>query len=147
MKHAFWALFVTSMGLNLVPLISAVSLPIIFDALFITAFTVFGLGLVGYTAPSDQFMFLGGFLSAGLTMLIGSSILQYFWPSPALKNIRLYGGIMLFCLYVLFDTQVLIENAKKKEKWDPINESLELYLDAINLFIKILELLAENSKN
>jgi FtsH-binding integral membrane protein len=46
----------------------------------------------------------------------------------------MYGGVALFSLFVLYDTQKLIHCAKTKATFDPINESLGLYLDAINLF-------------
>lgn len=77
---------------------------------------------------------MGGMLSIGLGALIGVSLLSMFWPSPALTNIWMYGGLVLFGGFVLFDTQKIIFNAKKKAVYDPLNESLGIYLDAINIF-------------
>ncbi len=62
LKHAFWFGFMTTMAILLIPLINAVSMPIIYDAIFATGFTIGGLGLVAYNAPSEQFLQWGGAL-------------------------------------------------------------------------------------
>jgi FtsH-binding integral membrane protein len=41
------------------------------------------------------------------------------------------GGLLLFSAFTLYDLQKLIHAAKSKPAWDPINESLGIYLDAI----------------
>ena len=102
--------------------------------MFATGFTMAGLGLVAYNAPSEQFLKWGGALGMSLAALIGVGFASMFWPSPALRSLWLYGGLFLFGGFVLHDTQKIIYNAKIKQRWDPINESIGIYLDAINLF-------------
>jgi FtsH-binding integral membrane protein len=53
LKHGLWFSFMTATALGLIPLINMASLPIIYDALFATGFTMGGLGLVAYNAPSE----------------------------------------------------------------------------------------------
>ncbi len=79
MKHAFWFSFMGTIALSMVPLINMASMPIIYDALFATGFTMSGLGLVAYNAPSEQFLKWGGMLGMGCAGLIGISIAQMFW--------------------------------------------------------------------
>lgn len=67
-----------------------------------------GLGLVAYNAPSEQFLKWGGALGMGLAAMIGLSLANIFWPSKNLFNIWLYGGLLLFSLFVLYDTQKII---------------------------------------
>jgi FtsH-binding integral membrane protein len=50
----------------------------------------------------------------GLAGMIGLSFVNIFWPSQRLFNIWLYGGLVLFSAFVLYDTQKLIHNAKAK---------------------------------
>jgi len=114
LKHAFWLSFMGTMALSMVPLINMASMPIIFDAMFATGFTMGGLGLIAYNAPSEQFLKWGGALGMGLAGMIGVSIANIFWPSPLLTNIYIYGGLLLFSAFVLYDVQKLIDHAKKK---------------------------------
>jgi FtsH-binding integral membrane protein len=53
LKHTMWLGFMASMALSMVPLINMASMPIIFDAMFATGFTMGGLALVAYNAPSE----------------------------------------------------------------------------------------------
>ena len=53
LKHALWVAFMSTMALSMVPLINMASMPIIYDALFATGFTMGGLGLIAYNSPSE----------------------------------------------------------------------------------------------
>ena len=53
LKHTLWMGFMGTMALSMIPLINMASMPIIYDALFATGFTMGGLGLVAYNAPSE----------------------------------------------------------------------------------------------
>ena len=100
------------MALTMVPLISFAGMPVVYDALFATGFTMAGLGLVAYNAPSEQFLQWGGALGMGLAGMIGLSLAGMIWPmSPGLYNVWLYGGLLLFSLFVLYDTQKIIYHA------------------------------------
>jgi len=53
LKHALWMGFIGSMGLSLVPLINMAGMPIVYDAMFATGFSMAALGAVAYNAPSE----------------------------------------------------------------------------------------------
>ena len=83
-----------------------------------------------------------------LAGMIGISLASMFWPnSPALYNIWLYGGLVLFGAFVIYDTQKIINNARLKTYWDPINESLSIYLDALILFQRFLLIFLSNRQS
>lgn len=103
LKHAFWMTFVGSMGVSMIPLINMASMPVIFDALYATGFTMGGLGLIAYNAPSEEFLKWGGVLGMGCAGLLGVGLMSMFYPSPALYNIWLYGGLVLFSAFTLYD--------------------------------------------
>jgi len=71
-------------------------------------------------------------------------LINMFYPSRALWNVWLYGGLALFSMMVLFDVQRIIYSAKVKPYYDPINESLGIYLDAIILFQRFLLIFMQN---
>ncbi len=58
-----------------------------------------------------------------------------------LLQIELYGGLLLFCGFVLFDTQLIVEKCERGDT-DYIWHSLDLFLDFINIFRRLLIILA-----
>lgn len=99
-----WGGWMALTGLSMVPLVAMAGMPIVYDAMFATGFTVGGLGMVAYNAPSEQFLQWGGALGMGLAGMMGIGIASMLWPhSPALYNIYLYGGLLLFSAFVLYD--------------------------------------------
>lgn len=138
-KNLLYAGFVGSMSISLLPLIHIYAMPVIYDALIATSVTVGGLGAVAWNAPSEQFLAWGGPLALGLGALCGCSLLSILYPhSKALYNIGLYGGLALFSALLLYDTQRIISDAKTMRVYDPINSSIGVYLDAINLFVRFV---------
>lgn len=140
LKHIMFISWIGIMGLSLVPLPQMYGLPAIYDAALASGVMVGSLATVAYNAPSKQFLSMGGPLALGLGGLLGTSILRMFNPtSLALWNINIWGGLGLFCLYVLHDTQKIIENAKNDKVFDPINNSIDMYLNFMNIALRILE--------
>merc|ERR1711957_833963 len=139
-KNLMYAAFIGTMSVNMLPLIHACSMPIIYDALIATGVTVGGLGSVAWNAPSEQFLSWGGPLALGLGGLCGLSLLSILYPgNRALYSISLYGGLALFSALLMYDTQRIISDAKTMRNYDPINSSIGVYMDAINIFIRFLQ--------
>uniref|UniRef100_A0A7S3MRA4 Uncharacterized protein n=1 Tax=Strombidium inclinatum TaxID=197538 RepID=A0A7S3MRA4_9SPIT len=146
LKNMLYGTFIGTMSLSLLPLIHMYSMPIIFDALIASGALMGGLGAVAYFSPSEQFLNWGGPLALGLGGMIGISLLSAFYPSPALHNIWLYGGLALFSAFVLYDTQKVVYRAKTEYAFDPINQSMRVYMDAINIFIRMVMILGNSKK-
>lgn len=54
-------------------------------------------------------------------------------------------GLFTACLYIIYDTQIIIERAERGDK-DEIAHALTLFLDVFDLFLKILRILLELQK-
>ena len=49
-------------------------------------------------------------------------------------------GLFVACMYIIFDTQLIIERAERGEK-DVPTHTLMLFMDLFDLFLKIVQLL------
>ena len=147
MKNVMYAGFVSTMSISLLPLIHMYAMPVIFDALIATGVTVGALGAVAWNAPSEQFLNWGGPLALGLGGMMGISLLSVLYPhSKALYNMYLYGGLALFSAFLMYDTQDILYRAKTDKRYDPINSSIHVYMDAINLFVRFVQIFGNSKK-
>ena len=113
-----------------------------------------GLSTVALCAPSEKFLYMGGPLAMGFGVVFASSIATMFLPpttalGAGLYSVALYGGLILFGGFILYDTQKIIHKAERHpiygfgiQKYDPINSSMGIYTDTLNIFIRIAQILA-----
>ena len=116
---------------------------IVFQALIATTLSVFLTLLVVYITDYD-FGFLGIFLFISLFSVIIIELLNYFiFKSTSFRKITACVGIIIFTLYLVYDFNRLEKAvAQGDESWGTaVKIAMALYLDIINLFAYILELL------
>ena len=116
------------------------------DAALATGVSMGALTGIAYRAPSEQFLNWGGPLSLACGGMFAISLLSAFNPaSKALFNIYLYGGLALTGALTLYKTQSILHNAKTHVSYDPLGNSVGIYLDAVNFFVRFL-MIMNNSK-
>ncbi|MDF1682613.1 MAG: Bax inhibitor-1 family protein [Patescibacteria group bacterium] len=117
---------------------------VVFQTIFATAFTIFAtVGIVFLT--SIDFSFLGAFLLISLIMLVVMGLLNiFFFRSKIFSLFRAYIGAVIFTLYLIYDFDRLEKMAGDESWGTAIDIALNIYLDIINLFLDLLEILAES---
>jgi len=146
LKHTLACGFAGFMGLSLCPLVSLGG-ALLQQAAMVTGLIVGSLSLVAMAAPDDQFLSWGPYLGCGLGVVIAASFGSMFFPgSLMLHNICLYGGLGLFGCYVCYDTQKMKYHAEMDDMYDPINRGFGLYMDTINIFVRVAQILAMNQR-
>jgi len=136
-------------GLSLGPLLEAAMDvdPSIVGTAFICTAVVFGcFSATAFYAQRRSYLYLGGMLSSGLSLLLTLSLLNIFFRSSAAVMFSVYFGLMLFCGFIIFDTQLMIERAENGNS-DFVWDALTLFLDAVNVFVRIIVILTKNKKN
>ena len=91
---------------------------------------------------------LGGMLSAGVMSLLGLVLLQYFFGGSWLMLGRLYFGVLLFCAYIVYNTQLTMGGGKARQLRpdEHILAVVQLYTDIINLFIYLAQAMSQSEQ-
>ena len=67
------------------------------------------------------------------------------------EKVWLYGGLAVFGGFTLYDVQKVLHHARLAEhgalRRDPVNESISLELDFLNIFIRMVQILGMRSNN
>lgn len=151
-KQMLWLLNCGMIGLVVAP-IGALGGAIAIRAAWYTAGVIGGLSTVAVCAPSDKFLNWAGPLGIGLGGVLVASLGSAFLPPTSalglsLYSISLYGGLLLFSAFLLYDTQKVVRKAETHPNmwgvapYDPINASHHIVMDAVNIFIRIAQILA-----
>ena len=113
---------------------------------FITASTFGAMSIYGHTTKKDLTS-MGSFLMMGAIGLLIASIINLFMQSGAMQFVVSMIGVLVFTLFTAYDAQRIkslyyqtYSNAEVTQKL-AIYGSLTLYMDFINIFVFLLQLL------
>ena len=96
------------------------------------------LGLSGYALTSKRdFSFMGGFLFAGMMVLVVAMLANIFLAMPALSLAISAGIILVMSGFILFDTSRIARG----EETNYIMATYGIYLSIFNIFISLLQIL------
>jgi len=97
------------------------------------------LGLSGYALTSKRdFSFMGGFLFAGLIVVLIAAVANIFLAMPVLQLTISGAIVMLMSGLILFDTSRIVNGGETNY----IRATVGLYLNIYNLFVALLHLLS-----
>lgn len=144
----FFYAFAAVMGLSMAWIFVAFTGFSIAQVFLVTAISFAGLSLWGYTTKKDISAW-GSFLIMGVIGLIVASIINIFLGSPAIHFAITILGVLIFAGLTAYDTQKIktdyIAHAQHMDQeWlgkAAIMGALNLYLDFINMFMFLLQLL------
>jgi FtsH-binding integral membrane protein len=140
--------FATVMGISISSIFLVFTGESIVQVFLITSIAFTGLSLVGYTTKKDL-SGMGAFLIMGLIGLIVASVVNIFLASSALALAVSVIGVLIFAGLTAYDTQRIKNDYLQMvhmgdQEWlakSAIMGALSLYLDFINMFMMLLQLL------
>jgi FtsH-binding integral membrane protein len=143
MLYCFSAL----MGLSLSSIFMIFKLGSIANVFFISAATFGATALYGYTTKRDLSS-MGSFLMMGAIGLMIAGVVNLFLQSSVMAFAISVIGVLIFVGFTAYDMQDI------KEKYYELNDdeeirkagifgALNLYLDFINIFVNLLQLLGD----
>jgi FtsH-binding integral membrane protein len=149
----YWA-FCAVMGASLTNIFLIYTGSSVARVFFITAATFAATSIYGYTTKTDLSRF-GSFLMMGLIGIIIASLVNMFIGSTAMQFAISIIGVLVFTGLTAYDTQRIratfvqyayaegAEGAAKRSVYD----ALSLYLNFINLFMLLLQLMGNRNSN
>ncbi|WP_367712183.1 Bax inhibitor-1/YccA family protein [Helicobacter pylori] len=132
--------FTSLSGVTLVPLLGMViakaGLGAIWQALGMTTI-VFGLMSVYALKTKNDLANMGKMLFIALIVVVVCSLINLFLGSPMFQVVIAGASTILFSLYIAYDTQNIVKGMYDS----PIDAAVDLYLDFLNVFISILQII------
>ena len=128
-------------GLTLAPLLTSIlglngGGGIIANAFMLTTVAFGSLSVFAMNTKRD-FSAMGKMLFISLIVIIVASLINIFLHSPMMQLVIASISSILFSAFILYDTQ----NILKGRYETPIEGAIALYLDFLNLFISLLQIL------
>jgi uncharacterized protein len=145
-QAVFWA-FAVAMGASLASIFLVFTGASIARVFFITAGTFGAMSLYGYTTKTDLSKF-GSFLFMGLIGIVLAGLVNIFLQSSALQFAISMIGVVVFVGLTAYDTQRIKEIYLESDDRETggkkaLMGALSLYLDFINLFMMLMNLLGQ----
>ena len=116
------------------------------NAFFVTAGTFAAMSLYGWLTKTDLTS-MGNFLFMALIGLVIASFANLFFRNSTIYWITTYAGVLIFTGLTAYDTQKIkgllnpSDEGTDEETKEAISGALALYLDFINLFLDILQIM------
>ena len=148
-QATFWG-YAAVMGLSMSTIFLVYTGASIAEVFFITAATFLAMSLWGYTTKADLSRF-GSFLFMGLIGIVIASLVNMFFQSAAIQFAVSIIGVIVFTGLTAWDTQQIKEMYVESDGTaiagkKAIMGALRLYLDFINLFLMLMQLMG-NRRN
>lgn len=94
----------------------------------------------------SKWLYLTGGLMSLLSVMMFMSIINLFIGSYYMFQAQLYLGLIVFCVFVMYDTAIIIEKRRMGDT-DHIKHAMLLFTDFVEIFRTILILLMQKERN
>lgn len=136
--------FTIAEGFNLATYCAFSDAEIILVAAGMTAAITLALSVFACQTKVD-FTGAGPYLYAALwSLILFGIVISCGWAPGGARNIYLLIGVLIFSMYLVYDTQTIVGGEHKSYQFDMddyVLAALVIYLDIINLFILLMQLL------
>jgi FtsH-binding integral membrane protein len=119
---------------------------IVIQALIYTGAAFVSFSLISLCSKRRSYLFLGGIIATIIQALILNNLIRWMTGYGFHGMPYLLVGLFLSCIYIIYDTQIIIERAERGDK-DVPTHTMMLFIDLFDLFIRILKILMELNKN
>mmetsp|Transcript_8409 Transcript_8409/g.22136 ORF Transcript_8409/g.22136 Transcript_8409/m.22136 type:complete len:268 (-) Transcript_8409:163-966(-) len=146
--------FAAFSGASLAPLVemtaAVASEWTVLAALSCTALIFGCFSLSALLARRRSYLFLGAWLSSAMTCLFWLGLVGMFFPNRVHHALQLYGGLLMYSGFVIYDTQLIVEKAdvafRNGLKPSVVDDAMKLFTDFIAILRRVLIILARSQQ-
>lgn len=122
--------------------------PLVKSAFLLSAGLYAGFTVAALFSKPGWRMRLGSIVSAGLWVLFGTYLLARLGWIDDLTFDLLYirGGLVIYAMKVLVDTEIICDKARAGD-WDVLGQAIGTLLNFLEVFIRVLEMLAVSKRD
>jgi len=135
-------------GLNMGPLLEFAYFykpALITSALFGTSIVFGCFTLATMLSNQRRWLYLGGFLSSLLSMVLITSLANIFIGSQLIFQTQLYLGLFIMSGFIIYDTAMIIEKRRIGDD-DYLWHAVQLFIDFVSVFKHILVILMQKEE-
>jgi FtsH-binding integral membrane protein len=148
--NALWLLcaYGVCQGLSIGPLIETavyVDPSLLVTAFVLTANIFLCFSLTSLYIPRRSHLALAGVLSTSISFLLCLSLLSLFFPTVWAFKVQLWLGLLVFCGYIIVDTQAIIDNAETSSNPNFITDALKMFTNLLAVFVRLVIILLQNA--
>jgi len=118
-----------------------------------TCLIFISMSVVSRFIHTRYMLMLGSIVVNGVFLTLYLGFINMFIMSDVILSFQIYGGLVLFALYTIYDTYLMMERATNHRLNNSILnsdiyvlDSLALFLDIVNMLIRIVMLLSKINK-
>lgn len=124
--------------------IAEVNPKLLVQALLYTGMAFTSFSAISLFSKRRSLLFVGGIIVTMIQCMLLYRLIGWLTGFGSFGLGYMMCGLFLACLYIIYDTQVIIERAERGDKDVPTHTML-LFVDLFDLFIKIVRILQELS--
>jgi FtsH-binding integral membrane protein len=115
---------------------------IVMQALMYTGVAFTSFSLISLKSKRRSYLFIGGIIMTMLQCMFLYRMIGWLtgYTHGGHGLVYLMFGLLMACLYIIYDTQIIVERAERGDK-DVPSHTMMLFVDLFQLFIKILQIL------
>lgn len=116
---------------------------ILINAVVITSIIFLSFTAISLYSARRSYLFLGGIISSLVSCMFWYSMMSYMFGYSRNNMAYLLLGLFVACMYIIYDTQMIIERAETQNMRDVPTNTMILFMDLFDLFIKVVQVLME----
>lgn len=139
-KNTLFTCYNTSFALLIAPIVYDLNSVIVKKSLLLTGASCGLLSLISCLIKKSKHLKIASLLDTANGVFFFLGLSNVYFKSKTIESIYLYGGLGFYHGITVYTLKNMVLKARYQQSYDPIVESIDLYVAILNIFIHILRI-------